>query len=83
MEQRGIRELFVDSLNVSVHQTHKDHGHAVAGSLVQTAGGKTQVGVDMVGFLDMTWGHGRAKKTRTWSRDLILVFSSVKPLSHV
>jgi len=29
------------------------------------------------GCLDMRWGHGRAKKTGTWSRDLILVYSGV------
>lgn len=61
----GIRELSVDSLNVSVHQTRKDRGHALAGSTVQTAGRRTQVGMDMAGCPDMRWGHGRAKKTGT------------------
>lgn len=45
----------------------KDRGHAGIDLQFKLQWGRTQVRMDIVGCPDMRWGHGRAKKTGTWS----------------
>lgn len=76
MEQSGIRELSVDSLNVSVHQTCKDRGHAAAGSTVQTAGEDSgEDGHSRVPGHEM--GSWESLKRQGWIERSILVYSGV------
>lgn len=65
MEQSGDQGVICRQLKCQCPSDSQGRGHAVAGSTVQTAGGRTQVRMDIVGCPDMRWGHGEAKKTGT------------------